>query len=115
VVICDCRDPRTKRGTISAAISRRATPETYDLQQLEVSASAFTFGSSAAANKSQETGQRRSKAPVSRASHSLAAEAMYLPQLAQLTFLQLAGSLILDGMRAWHSAPATAARLGVDS
>ena len=109
------RDPRTKTGTISAAISRRVTRETYDLQQREVSASAFTFGASADANQSLESGRRRAKAPISRASHSLAAEAMYLPQLAQLTFLHLAGSLILDGMRAWHSAPATAARLGVDS
>jgi poly(3-hydroxybutyrate) depolymerase len=106
------RDPRTKTGTISAAISRRAVRETNDLQQREVSASAFTFGAGAGTSPPHETERRREKAPASRASHTLAAEAMYLPQLAQLTFLHFAGSLILNGMRAWHSAPVPAARLG---
>jgi poly(3-hydroxybutyrate) depolymerase len=96
------RDPRTRAGTVAPTIQRRASAETRDLQSREISSSAFTFGSPPAASNAHTTRRRDVAATAKRASHSFAAEAMYLPQLAQLTMLQLAGSLFLDGLRVWH-------------
>lgn len=96
------RDPRTKAGIASPALQRRATRETAASEAREISASAFTFGSHAATNTPRVPKRRSDAAVPKRASHSLAADALYLPQLAHLTMLQLAGSLLFDGMRVWH-------------
>jgi poly(3-hydroxybutyrate) depolymerase len=105
------RDPRTRTGVIAPAIQRRTSDEKIDLQRREVSASAFTFGAHETARKPSAGKKRDGAATAKRASHSLAADAMYLPQLAQLTFWQLAGSLFLDGLRTWHPTTASPQRL----
>jgi poly(3-hydroxybutyrate) depolymerase len=96
------RDPRTKAGIASPALQRRATRETASTEAREISSSAFTFGSHEAASTPRTPKRRNDAAASKRASHSLAADALYLPQLAHLTMLQLAGSLFFDGLRVWQ-------------
>ncbi|HWV83144.1 MAG TPA: polyhydroxyalkanoate depolymerase [Hyphomicrobiaceae bacterium] len=96
------RDPRTKAGIAAPALDRRAMYETSDPERREISSSAFTFGSHAVARPVRAAKRRNDAAAPKRASHAFAADALYLPQLAQLTMLQLAGSLFLDGLRVWH-------------
>jgi poly(3-hydroxybutyrate) depolymerase len=105
------RDPRTKAGIAAPAIQRRTAEEKIDPQRREISSSAFTFGTHSSTHDVPTSERREVAATTARASHTLAADAMYLPQLAQLTIWQLAGSLMLDGLRAWHPAPTSAARL----
>jgi len=106
------RDPRTKAGIAAPALQRRATAETVDTQRREISASAFTFGLHGGASDTASAKRRDVAAQTRTASHSLAAEAMYLPQLAQLTIWQLAGSLFLDGLRSWQPLPVSPQRVG---
>jgi poly(3-hydroxybutyrate) depolymerase len=96
------RDPRTKAGIAAPVHERRATPEKNDPERREISSSAFTFGSNAVAHPVRATKRRNDAAAPKRASHGFAADALYLPQLAQLTMLQLAGSLFLDGLKVWQ-------------
>ena len=96
------RDPRTKAGIAAPALERRAAQETNDTERREISSSAFTFGSHTVAAPARAAKRRNDTAAPKRASHAFAADALYLPQLAQLTMLQLAGSLFLDGLKVWH-------------
>ncbi len=96
------RDPRTKAGIAAPALERRTVQETNDMERREISSSAFTFGSNAVAQPVRAAKRRNDSAAPKRASHAFAADAFYLPQLAQLTMLQLAGSLFLDGLKVWH-------------
>ncbi len=98
------RDPRTKAGIVAPALARRGAIESLDTQRREVSSAAFTFEQTARpVRPSTQPSTSVSPAPsVARASHTLATGALYLPGLAQLTMLQLAGSLLLDGLRTWQ-------------
>jgi len=96
------RDPRTKAGIAAPMLERGATPEKNDPERREISSSAFTFGSHTVERPVRATKRRNDAAAPKRASHAFAADALYLPQLAQLTMLQLAGSLFLDGLKAWQ-------------
>jgi poly(3-hydroxybutyrate) depolymerase len=106
------RDPRTRSGIVAPAIERHATRETIDPEKREISAAAFTFGSHSAARPVRTIKRRDVAAVAKRTSHMLAADAMYLPQLAQLAIWQLAGSLLLDGFRTWHPISVLPVRLG---
>ncbi len=105
------RDPRTKAGIAAPAMQRRTTRETNDTQHREISSSAFTFGPHDAPHTVRATRQHDVPASATRPSHTHVADAMYLPQLAQLTIWQLAGSLMFDGLRAWHPIAAAPPRL----
>jgi poly(3-hydroxybutyrate) depolymerase len=104
------RDPRTKTGLAAPVHNRRGRIDSLDMQRREVSSAAFTF--SAAGRAPEETRNAVKTAPPSparRASHTLAAGAMYLPGLAHLTMWQLTGSLLLNGLRNWQPAFAASA------
>jgi poly(3-hydroxybutyrate) depolymerase len=96
------RDPRTTAGIAAPALERRAMKEKSDPERRDISSSAFTFGSSTSAQPAHAAKRRNDSTTPKRASHAFAADALYLPQLAQLTMLQLAGSLFLDGLKIWH-------------
>ena len=96
------RDPRTEAGIAAPALERRATSDKSDPERREISSSAFTFGSNTIPQPVLAAKRRNDTAAPKRASHAFAADALYLPQLAQLTMLQLAGSLFLDGLKIWH-------------
>jgi hypothetical protein len=86
--------------------NRRGDVESLDTQRREVSSAAFTFSAAGRASvESRDTA--KVVPPPPRPSHTLAAGAMYLPGLAQLTMWQLTGSLLLNGLRTWQT-PAVA-------
>jgi poly(3-hydroxybutyrate) depolymerase len=102
------RDPRTKSGVAAPVHNRRGAIETLDTQRREVSSAAFTF--SAAGRASEEARPPVTAAPPARrTSHALAAGAMYLPGLAQLTMWQLTGTMLLNGLRSWQPTLAASA------
>jgi poly(3-hydroxybutyrate) depolymerase len=105
------RDPRTRAGTVAPALARNDLIESLDTQRRDVSSAAFSFG---AASHSTAPTPRAARDQIAnaapRSSHALTADAMYLPGLAQLTIWQLAGSLLLDGLRTWQPAAAIATR-----
>ena len=98
------RDPRTKAGFAAPVHNRRGTVESLDTQRREVSSAAFTFSESghAAEAAPAPTAPAKTVPPARRPSHALAAGALYLPGLAQLTMWQLTGSLLLNGLRSWQ-------------
>ena len=97
-------DPRTKAGIVAPVLSRRGSVESLDMQRREVSSAAFTFDNAArpqvAPTKLPATSTPTPSA--ANASQTLAAGAIYLPGLAHLTMMQLAGSLLLDTFRTWQ-------------
>jgi poly(3-hydroxybutyrate) depolymerase len=96
------RDPRTEAGVIAPVHNRRAAIETLDTQRREVSSAAFTFRAAVRAPaEARDPAPSATPPSAQRTSHALAADAMYLPGLAQLTIWQLTGSLVLNGLRTW--------------
>ncbi len=98
------RDPRTEAGIVAPALSRGGPAESLDTQRREVSSAAFTFehASRAPAPPPKTTAKSSPTQSVARASQTLAAGAIYLPGLAQLTMMQVAGSLLLGTFRTWQ-------------
>ena len=96
------RDPRTKAGIAAPALRRTTPREKIDAERREISAAAFTFGNDTPARPRRTLTRHDAAAATRQASHTHAADALYLPQLAHLTMLQLAGSLLLDGLKVWQ-------------
>ena len=88
----------------AAPVHIAAAPiESLDTQRREVSSAAFTFSESGHAAAARRADRARQPCrPARRPSHALAAGALDLPGLAQLTMWQLTGSLLLDGLRSWQ-------------